>query len=178
MATKRFIYNIFWKDLLSGGFDIDDKTYKAILLDPEYVFSNKHTTYEDVSLYELQSKGGYVSSGIPAKLTLTVDSYGRQVVNCDALSWKDVTGVLRYLTIYENVSKNLVCTLDLGTANAAGSRVDLSFPGGLFAIKDTEDSEHISHKVDIYKTLKVESIPLQPAADTVYYSGDGPGFYF
>ena len=153
MATKRFIYNIFWKDLLSGGFDIDDKTCKAILLDPEYVFSNKHTTYEDVSLYELQSKGGYISGGIPAKLTLTVDSYGRQVVNCNALSWKDITGVLRYLTIYENVSKNLVCTLDLGTTSAASSRVDLSFPGGLFAIKDTEDSEHISHKIDIYKTL-------------------------
>ena len=33
MATERFIYNIFWKNLLSGGFDIDDKSYKAILLD-------------------------------------------------------------------------------------------------------------------------------------------------
>ena len=59
MATKRFIYNIFWKDLLSGGFDIDDKSYKAILLDPEYVFSGNHTTYGDVSLYELPAEGGY-----------------------------------------------------------------------------------------------------------------------
>ena len=75
MATERFIYNIFWKNLLSGGFDIDDKSYKAILLDPEYTFSNNHTTYDDVSLYELPAKGGYTSGGIPAKLTLDVDSY-------------------------------------------------------------------------------------------------------
>ena len=177
MATERFIYNIFWKNLLSGGFDIDDKSYKAILLDPEYTFSNNHTAYDDVSLYELPAKGGYTSGGIPAKLTLAVDSYGRQIINCDALSWRDINGTLRYLTIYEAISKNLVCTLDLGTASAAGSRVDLSFPGGLFAIKDTGDKEHISHKIDIYKTLKVESIPLQPAADTIYYRGDGPGFY-
>ena len=178
MATKRYVYNIFWKDLLSGGFDIDDKSYKAILLDPEYVFSNKHTTYSDVSLFELQSKGGYTQGGIPAKLTLAVDAYGRQIINCEALSWKDVSGTLCFLTIYETVSKNLVCTLDLGTADADNSRIDLSFPGGLFAIKDTNDSEHVSHKIDIYKTLKVETIPLQPAADTIYYSGDGPGFYF
>lgn len=178
MSTKRFIYNIFWKDLLSGGFDIDDKTYKAILLDPEYVYSNKHTTYDDVALYELPAKGGYASGGINARLTLAVDSYGRQVVNCDALSWKNVDGTLRYLTVYELVSKHLVCTLDLGTASAAGSRVDLSFPGGLFVIKDTKDAEHVSHKIDVYKTLKVNNIPLQPDTDTIYYSGDGPGFFF
>lgn len=178
MATKRYVYNIFWKDLLSGGFDIDDKDYRAILLDPEYVFNSSHKTYEDVSLDELQSKGGYTSGGIPAKLTLAVDSYGRQIVNCSTLSWRNVSGTLQYVTIYENVSKNLVCTIDLGVASADNSRVDLSFPGGLFAIKDTADTDHISHKIDIYKTLKVDTIPLQPEADTIYYSGDGPGFYF
>lgn len=66
----------------------------------------------------------------------------------------------------------------MGVASADNSRVDLSFPGGLFAIKDTTDTDHISHKIDIYKTLKVDTIPLQPEADTIYYSGDGPGFYF
>ena len=121
MATKRYVYNIFWKDLLSGGFDIDDKDYRAILLDPEYVFNSNHKTYEDVSLDELQSKGGYTSGGIPAKLTLAVDSYGRQIVNCSTLSWRNVSGTLRYVTIYENVSKNLVCTIDLGIASADNS---------------------------------------------------------
>ena len=178
MATERYVYNIFWKNLLSGGFDIDDKSYKAILLDSEYVFSNKHTTYEDVSLYELPAKDGYTSGGAPVRLTLAVDSYGRQIVNCSAITWKNISGIFQYLTIYEAVSKNLVCALDLGTVSADNSRVELSFPGGLFAIKNTNDSDHVSHKVDIYKTLKVDTIPLQPSADVIYYSGDGPGFYF
>lgn len=178
MSTKRYVYNIFWKDLLSGDFDIDDKEYRAILLDSEYTFSNAHKTYQDVVLYELPARNSYTAGGIPAHLSLGIDAYGRQVVNCDTLHWKSVGGTFQYLTIYEKSSENLVCSLDLGVVNANGSRMDLSFPGGLFVIKNTDEAEHISHKIDIYKTVKVSETPIQPAEDTIYYNGEGPGFYF
>ncbi len=178
MATKRYVYNVFWKDLFSGNFDIDDKEYRAILLDPEYVFSNNHKTYQDVILYELPEKGSYTAGGIPARLSLGIDAYGRQIVNCNALYWENISGVFQYLTIYEKSSKGLVCSLDLGINNTNRFRMNLSFPGGLFAVKNTDEAEHISHKIDIYKTVKVAEIPIQPTEDTIYYNGEGPGFYF
>lgn len=178
MAVDRHVYNIFWKDLLSGDFDIDDKKYKAILLDPEYVFNNTHENYSDVALYEIANKRSYMKGGIVAKLSLGVDKYGRQVVNCEPITWSSIDAKFKYFTVYERESGNLVCTLDLGINTSNGNRVDLSFPGGLLAIKNTDDAEHIHHKINIYKTRKVDEIPIVPDEDTIYYSGKGPGFFF
>lgn len=112
----------------SGAIDMANDTFNVVLLNNTYPSTNvsaetNHTSYYDVSAYEIPGTGGYtVSAG---KTLTTLGSYTsgfNAVWSAANVTWTTATITARYATIYDATRSNaLVCTIDFGSDKSSSN---------------------------------------------------------
>lgn len=113
---QSLLYNPFRLYLSNGTVDLDNDTFKIILLDNAYVPDLESATYAEIAANELPDGNGYTAGGQTlANVTLT--RAGNKVTfDADDPVWPGSTFDARYAAIYDatTVDQVLMGYLDFG----------------------------------------------------------------
>ena len=104
------IYNGFIEKLF-GGIDLSTLAMKAALLNSTYVPAKQHTTFASINSYEVTgpgyTTGGQDLTGVSVSELIGQDAFR---VDADDVSWTESTITARVVTLYEDVSDDLICS--------------------------------------------------------------------
>jgi len=104
------IYNTFREYIGDGTIDLDNHTFKAMLLTSAYTPSASHTLIASVNANELSSGSGYTTGG--TALTSVTWTRSGATVTLDAADtqWTSATFTAAYGVIYDDsVASDAVC---------------------------------------------------------------------
>ena len=117
------IYNSFKEYVCDGTIDLDDHTFKIMLLADTYTPSASHTVKADISSHEV-SGTGYTAGGLTLSPTWTRTG-GTATWDADDAVWTSATITARYAVIYDDTPASpadpLVCLKDFGSNKSSTS---------------------------------------------------------
>ena len=124
-----FIYNKFAEYMGDGTIDMDNDTFKIILLDDGHTPDATDTVYANVSGDELATASGYTAGGATLASVTWTEAAGTVTFDAANPAWTASTFTARYAVIYSDTaaSDELVCLIDF-TENKSVS-------GGTFTIQ-------------------------------------------
>ena len=104
------IYNGFISKLFQG-MDLSSISIKAALLNSTYVPAKQHDTFASISSYEITGSG-YIAGGKALTGVIIEELIGQDafVMNADDVSWDPSTITARIITLYEEVTNDLICS--------------------------------------------------------------------
>ena len=118
------IYNSFKEYVCDGTIDLDDHTFKIMLLADTYTPSTAHTVVSDVSSHQITGTGYTAGGATLASMTWTRSGATCTLDATDA-SWTSATFTARYAVIYDDTPTSpadpLVCMLDFGSNKSCSS---------------------------------------------------------
>ena len=107
------VYNVFLSKLMEG-INLETTAIRVALLNDQYIPSKSHAQYSDVSSYEITGSGyvagGKLLSNVSVDNIMGTDSYS---MSADDVSWDPSTITARVILLYEDVSKDLICSFVL-----------------------------------------------------------------
>lgn len=118
------VYNSFVEYLGDGTIDMDDHTFKLMLLSDSYTPAATHSVLADVSGYEI-SGTGYTAGGLTLSATWN-RSAGTVTFDATDAQWTGATFSARYGVIYDDsvaspVVKPLMKLFDFGEVKSPSS---------------------------------------------------------
>lgn len=112
-ADNWLIFNKFKEYKGDGTIDLDNDTFKAILVLSSWTPDLTDSLYADVSGDELANGNGYTTGGVTLSGVTWVESAGTVTFDCNDFDWSASGGDLtfRYCLIYDDtaVGDPLVC---------------------------------------------------------------------
>lgn len=120
------VYNAFKRHLGSGLVDMDDDTFRIVLLGEGYVPDAGHAVLADVIGHEAPDGGGYSAGGRELANTVWVQDGERVRFDADDAQWADATFSARYAVIHAaktvaGVIDPLVCLLDFAALKSVSA---------------------------------------------------------
>lgn len=130
MAVSTKIFNQFKEYLGDGTIDMDNDTFKIVLLSDSYTPSGAHDVKADLT-NELATGDGYTAGGATLSGVTWNHSAGTVTFDATDVSWTSATFTARYAVIYDDSPTSpadpLVCLIDFGE--------NMSVTNGTFAIQ-------------------------------------------
>lgn len=118
------IYNTFKEYVGDNTIDMDNDTFKIALMAATYTPDATHSTWSDVSAYEI-SGTGYSAGGATLSGVTWTRTTGTVKFDATDASWSSATFTARYAIIYSDTPTSpadpLVCMLDFSTSQSVVS---------------------------------------------------------
>lgn len=112
------IYNKFKIYLGNDTIDMDNDTFKCVLLTSSHVPSAGYEVYSDIANDEVIGDG-YTTGGVTLNNATWTESNGVATFDADDALWTNATFTARYAVIYDDTSllpdNVLLCMFDLGS---------------------------------------------------------------
>lgn len=110
------IYDKFPEYMGDNTIDMDNDTFKIMLLDDGHTPNSAHTQKSDVVADELANGNGYTTGGGTLDNVTWAESGGTTKFDADDEAWTSATFTARYAVVYSDTSTDdkLVCLLDFG----------------------------------------------------------------
>ncbi len=125
--------------LMSGGIDLDSDTIVAVLLSASYTPGRTtHSTWADLSAYELATGSGYTAGGSALANKTMTHSGGTGTWDADDVSWTTATLTAKYVALVRRAGGSLVSgDLLIGymDLNTAGGSSTVSSTNSTFAVQ-------------------------------------------
>jgi len=115
-----FIYYNFLLDVGKEEFDMENDTFKVMLLANTYTPSNEHVDTTDVQSHEIVGSG-YVAGGNTLQNITWTRTGNTATFDADDISWASATFTARYGVVYDTANNKLVCLIDFGGDKAVSS---------------------------------------------------------
>jgi len=133
-----FIYNSFKEYLGDGTIDMDNDSFKIILLSASHTPDATNTQYTNVSGNELANGNGYTTGGNTLANVVWARTAGTVKFDADDPVWNAATFDARYAVIYDDTAANdlLVCLIDFGgTKSVSNGTFTINFHAdGIFTL--------------------------------------------
>lgn len=134
-----FIYNNFLEIIGEEEIDLNNDTFKIMLLDDGHTPSEEHTKKTDVVSDEISGTGYTVGGETLVNISLS-RSGSTVTFDADDPVWSDATFIARYAVIYDDTNEDyLVCLLDLsGNHSLVTATFTIEFnDDGIFTVTKT-----------------------------------------
>lgn len=127
---KTVFYKSFIKNLLTQKINIDNDSFRLILLKPNYTFEVNESSYDDIKAYELDdSNSGYTKGGKNISLSMVSDVDDKFIfVRGNNILWDSFSSTFKYAVLAKEEG-DLVCCIDFESANTV-DRAQLSLEWG------------------------------------------------
>ena len=106
-----------------GTIDMDDDTFKILLLADTYMPDSTDAVYADIIAHELAAANGYSTGGYTLQNVTWADVAGVTKADADDPVWTSASFTCRYAVVYDDTPESpedpLVCLLDLGENKTA-----------------------------------------------------------
>lgn len=113
MAVTISVYNKFKEYFGDGTIDLDDDTFKAMLMNTSHVFTATHTQRTNVSANQIATGNGYTQAtgggtGLSLASTSWSEASGTLTFNSNSLSWTASGGsiVASDLVVFDDTASN------------------------------------------------------------------------
>lgn len=133
-ADTPVFYRLAYTSIMNGDINLEDDSYRAVLVTSSYTPDVTHDAWSDISANEA-SGTGYTANGNSATLTVS-ESSGTITVDMDDQSWATSTITAKYLVVMRDADDNgTIASTDLPIfyidLNTSGS---LSSVGATFSV--------------------------------------------
>jgi len=123
------ITNEFMRGIAAKEIDWDSDVHKVALLNSGYIPDRDHTSYANISGYEIANGNGYTTGGVTVSGTIIKDNALDKVFyDLSDPSWTASGGDLgpaRYAGLYDTSSSNALCYIfDFNTDQTADNGAD------------------------------------------------------
>lgn len=112
------IYDKFPLYMGDGTIDMDNDTFKVVLLSSSYTPDSTQSTYSQLT-NELATAGGYTAGGATLASVTWAESTGTVTFDAADVAWSSATFTARYAVIYDDTPTSpadpLVCLFDFST---------------------------------------------------------------
>lgn len=133
-----FIYNSFKEYLGDGTIDMDNDSFKVILLGTGHTPDATNTQYSNISGNELANGNGYTTGGNTLANVVWSRTAGTVKFDADDPVWTSATFDARYAAIFDDTAANdlLVCLIDFGgTKSVSNGTFTINFHAdGIFTL--------------------------------------------